>query len=194
MKRLIVSIILSACGLILPSVAAAQEHEEAYAKEVYTGTIVNVSGRMATVGFTLHLTGRTSDEEARNYLAILGDEGQDGLMKAIRNNNLGYIAATGQTRRDLLIVREAVVDGKRRVIAAFERWQGFYELRSGSRSLDYAFSIIEIYFDEKGKGTGTFIGLAQVKLERDKKTGQTRLELENFGSFPAKIMGVMRRK
>ena len=135
MKRIIVSIILSACGLILPSVAAAQEHEEAYAKEVYTGTIVNVSGRMATVGFTLHLTGRTSDEEARNYLAILGDEGQDGLMKAIRNNNLGYIAATGQTRRDLLIVREAVVDGKRRVIAAFERWQGFFELRSGSRSL-----------------------------------------------------------
>ena len=115
-------------------------------------------------------------------------------MKAIRKNNLGFIAATGQTRRDLLIIRDAQVNGQRRIIAAFERWQRMFELRSGTRSLDYAFSIIEIYFDAKGRGTGTFIGLAQLKLERDKKTEQLRLEMENFGSFPAKVIGVMRRK
>ena len=114
-------------------------------------------------------------------------------MKAIRQNNLGFIAATGQTRRDLLIVRDAMINGKRRIIGAFERWQGFWEIRGGYRSTDYAFSIIEIFFDEKGKGSGTFIGLAQLKLEQDKKTGQLRLELENFGSFPSKVMGVIRR-
>jgi len=194
MKRLLILLLLAAGSLMLPLSAAAQNNEEGYAKEVYTGTLLNMNGRSASTGFTLTLTSRTPDEEAQRYLAILADGGQDDLMKAIRKNNLGFIAATGHTRRDLLVIREAQVNGKRRIIAAFERWLGFYELRAGNRSLDYPFSIIEIYFDEKGRGTGTFIGLAQVKIARDKKTEQLRLELESFGSFPAKVMGVMRRK
>jgi len=195
MKQISMSLLLLACGLILSASAQAQgNNEEGYAKEVYTGTIFNVSGGGISTGFTLTLTSRTTDEEAQRYLSILASEGQEGLMKAIRKNNLGFIAATGQTRRDLLIIRDAQVNGQRRIIAAFERWQRMFELRSGTRSLDYAFSIIEIYFDAKGRGTGTFIGLAQLKLERDKKTEQLRLEMENFGSFPAKVIGVMRRK
>jgi hypothetical protein len=35
--------------------------------------------------------------------------------------------------------------------------------------------------------------LAQVGMKKDKKTEQLRLEIESFGSFPAKVMGVMRR-
>lgn len=178
---------------MLPLLAAGQEYAEGYGKEIYTGTLVNMNGRSVSTGFNLTLTGRTSDEDAQKYLSILASEGQDGLMKAIRKNDLGFIAATGQTRRDLLVVREATINGKRRIIAAFERWQGFYELRGGYRSTDYPFAIIEIYFDQKGRGTGTFIGLAQVKMDQDKKTEQWRLEIENFGSFPAKVMGVMRR-
>ena len=200
MKRILISALLCACALMLPSFAAVQKNaapgnnEEGYAKEVYTGTLYGMNGRGTTVGFTLTLTSRTNDEEAQRYLQILASEGQEGLMKAIRKNKLGFMAATGQVGRDLLLVRESQVKGQRRIIAAFERWQRMFELRSGSRSLDYAFSIIEIYFDAKGRGTGTFIGLAEVKLERDKKTEQLRLELESFGSFPSKVMGVMRRK
>lgn len=194
MKHVFMFLLLAACGAVLSVPAAAQNNEEGYAKEVYTGTIVNMNGRSASTGFTLTLTARTTDEEAQKYLAILADAGQDDLLKTIYKNNLGFIAATGHTRRDLLVIREAQVNGKRRIIAAFERWPGFFELRAGGRSLDYPFSIIEIYFDEKGRGTGTFIGLAQVKIARDKKTEQLRLELESFGSFPAKVMGVMRRK
>ena len=199
MKRIVITVFLLACGSMLSVSAAAQvkvlgNNEEGYAKEVYTGTLMNMNGRTISTGFTLTLTSRTTDEEAQRYLSILASEGQDDLMKAIRKNKLGYMSATGQTGRDLLIVREALVNGKRRIIAAFERWQNFWEVRGGYRSTDYAFSIIEIYFDEKGRGTGTFIGLAEVKLVRDKKTEQMRLEIESFGSFPAKVMGVMRRK
>lgn len=194
MKRVIMSLLLLACGSIGLVSAAAQNNAEGYPKEVYTGTLYGMNGRGTTTGFTLTLTSRTTDEEAQKYLSILASAGQDDLMKAIRKNDLGFMAATGQTGRDLLVVREAQVNGKRRIIAAFQRWDRFYEIRGGYRSLDYPFSIIEIYFDEKGRGTGTFIGLAQVKLERDKKTEQLRLEIENFGSFPSKVMGVMRRK
>jgi hypothetical protein len=194
MKRITVLILLSGFCLILPSLAQAQkEYEERPAKEVYTGNIVNMTGRSVSTGFTLTLERWTTDVEAQQYLSVLASEGQEGLMKAIRKNNLGFIAATGQTRRDLLLVREAQIEGKRRVIVAFERWIGFYEARGGYRSLDHPFAIMEIFLDAKGKGSGTFIGLAQLKLERDKKTEQYKLELENFGSFPAKVMGVMRR-
>lgn len=195
MKRITVLVLLSAFSLILPALTQAQqEYEERPAKEVYTGTIVNMTGRSVSTGFTLTLEGRTTDVEAQQYLSVLASGGQEGLMKAIRKNNLGFIAATGQTRRDLLLVREAQIEGKRRIIVAFERWIGFYEARGGYRSLDHPFAIMEIFFDAKGKGSGTFIGLAQLKLERDKKTEQMKLELESFGSFPAKVMGVMRRK
>jgi hypothetical protein len=170
--------------------AAAQEKKEASAKEVYTGTIVNMSGRSVSTGFTLTITGRTTNEEAQEYLSILASEGQDALMKSLSKNKLGYVAATGQTGRTLLVVREAQVEGKRRIIAVFERWIRMGELRSGSRSQDYPFAIMEIFFDAKGNGSGTFIGAAQVRIVRDKKTEQLKLEIENFGTFPAKIMGV----
>jgi hypothetical protein len=202
MKRITILITLSACCLILPSLASAQKQkkgdtgstkEAGSTKEVYTGTIMSMSGGARSTGFTLTLEGRTSDEEAQRYRSILANEGQEELLKAIRKNVLGFIAATGQTRRDLLVVREAQIEGSRRIIAAFERWQGFYEVRGGYRSTDYPYSIIEIVFDHKGRGTGTFIGLAQVQMKTDKKTEQLRLEIENFGSFPSKVMGVMRR-
>jgi len=207
MKRSMIMIFFTVLCLILTPLTPAQKKSEKSQKsqkseasdddrpkkEVYTGTIVNMSGRSVSFGFTLSIEAKTSDEDALKYLNVLASEGQDEFLSAIRKNNLGYIAATGQTRRDLLVVREHMIEGNRRIIAAFERWQGFYEVRGGYRSTDYPFSIIEIVFDQKGKGTGTFIGLAQVRMKKDKKTEQLRLEIENFGSFPEKVMGVMRR-
>ena len=194
MKQITRLITLSACCLILPSLALAQKKGDADStKEVYTGTLLSMTGGSLSTGFTLTLEGRTSDEEAQRYRTILADEGQENLLKAISKNKLGFIAATGQTSRDLLVVREGQIEGSRRIIAVFERWQGFWEVRGGYRSTDYPYSIIEIVFDQKGRGTGTFIGLAQVRMRMDKKTEQLRLEIENFGSFPAKVMGVMRR-
>ena len=84
-------------------------------------------------------------------------------------------------------------EGKRRIIAVFERWIRTWDARGGYRSEDYPFAVVEIFFDAEGKGTGTFIGAAQVKIVRDNKTEQLKLEIENFGSFPAKITGVTRR-
>jgi hypothetical protein len=200
MKRITILMFVTALCVFLTPLTMAQKKsakseqaDERPKKEVYTGTIVNMSGRSASIGFTLTLESKTSDEEALKYLNVLASQGQDEFLDAIRKNNLGFIAATGQTRRDLLVVREHMIEGQRRIIAAFERWQGFYEVRGGYRSTDYPFSIIEIVFDQKGKGSGTFIGLAQVSMKKDKKTDKLALEIENFGSFPSKVMGVMRR-
>lgn len=193
MKTLPRLVVLFACCSMLSLSAAAQEEKETSTKEVYTGTIVNMSGRTVSTGFTLNITGKTSNEEAQKYLSMLASEGQDDLLKVLRKNKLGFVSATGTTGRDLLVVRDLQVEGKRRVIAVFERWIKFGEARGGYRSLDYPFGILEIFFDAKGKGSGTYIGAAQIKIVRDKKSEQLKLEIENFGTFPAKIMGVMQR-
>lgn len=189
MKELLRFLILLAC-CSMPSLSAAAQEKE---KEVYTGTIVSMSGRASSVSFTLQITGKTTDEETQQYLSILASQGQDDLMKALSKNKLGFIAASGQVGRDLLVVRDTQAEGARRLIVVFERWIRMWERRGGYRSEDYPFAIAELIFDAKGKGSGTFIGAAQIKIVRDKKTEHLKLEIENFGTFPAKIMGVMQR-
>ena len=62
-----------------------------------------------------------------------------------------------------------------------------FELRYGTRSQDYPFTYIELFINDNGKGEGSLIGLAKVYF--DKKNSNT-LEIENFGTYPAKLMGV----
>jgi hypothetical protein len=52
---------------------------------------------------------------------------------------------------------------------------------------------MELIVDERGKGSGTFISACKIDLKRDKKTGKWQLELENFATYPNKVMGATRR-
>lgn len=165
------------------------------AREVYTGTIVAMNTRMASTGFTLYINGYTPDEDVKRYLGILAEGDQFDLLKVIRDIDLGNIAVTGQTARRVNVARKTLLpDGRTRIAVGFERWLRFAEVRNGYRSEDYPFGIMEIFLDAKGKGSGTFITACSIDLKRDKKTGQERLELENFATYPNKVMGVMLRK
>jgi len=173
---------------------SAQEKKKSRFQEVYTGTIVSMNGRAVSTGFNLSIRDFTSDEDARAYLAILAEGDQEDVLKKIRDLDLGRISATGQTGRNLLVVRKTQLpDGKTRIVAAFERWLRFGELRNGYRSLDYPFAIMELILDNRGRGSGTFIAACKIDLKRDKKTGQYQLELENFGTYPHRVMGAMLR-
>ncbi len=163
-------------------------------EEVYTGTIVNTNGRMVTTGFTLRVKGFTSDEDFSRYIGILGEGDQFDVLKIIKDVDLGSFIPTRDVGRQISVARKTQLpDGRTRIAVAFERWLRFAEVRNGYRSEDYPFAIMEIIFDAKGKGTGTFIAACAVDLERDKKSGQYKLELENFGTYPSRVMGVMRR-
>ena len=185
---------LVAISVLFAVTAAAQEKKKSRFQEVYTGTIVSMSGRAVSTGFNLSIRDFTSDEDARAYLAILAEGDQEDVLKKIRDLDLGRISATGQTGRNLLVVRKTQLpDGRTRLVAAFERWLRFGELRNGYRSLDYPFAIMELILDSRGRGNGTFIAACKIDLKRDKKTGQYQLELENFGTYPHRVMGAMLR-
>jgi len=175
--------------------ATAQKKKSSEFQEVYTGTIVSMNGGLASTGFNLSIGNFTSDEDAQRYLAILAEGDQFDVLKKIENLELGRLSSTGRVGRNLLVVRKTQLpDGKIRIVAAFERWQRMVELRGGYRSQDYPFGLMEIILDANGKkGSGTFIAACKIDLKRDKKTGKYQLELENFGSYPHKVMGVMLR-
>ncbi len=158
-------------------------------RTTFTGTVLiygsGFNTRTVTRMFTLNITGETSDARAKELLNTLQSDGQDALLRAIDNENLGNFALTGQISRPVRAVRIADVDGKKRIRVIFERWLGFGELRGGYRSLDYPFTYLEIFVDPRtNKGDGTFIGAARVRFKND------QVEVEDFGTFPGKLMAV----
>jgi hypothetical protein len=65
------------------------------------------------------------------------------------------------------------------------------KLRGGYRSLDYPFGVIELFIDPvTGKGEGTYIAAAKIRWDYDEKKKQSQVEIENFATFPARLLGV----
>ncbi|MGI8470513.1 MAG: hypothetical protein ACR2N3_18905 [Pyrinomonadaceae bacterium] len=180
--------------LMLPLVSAARGQ----GKETYTGTILyygtGFNTRTVTRTFTLNINGLTSDSAAQNYLGILQESGQSRLLDAIRKQDLGRFSVGANVGIPVNVVRESTADGRRRIFIVFERLTQFAELRGGYRSLDYPFGVIELSIDERtGKCEGTYIAAAQIRWRHDDKTGLYQVEIENFATFPAKLLGVARR-
>ncbi len=170
----------------------------AQSKETYTGTVLSYgtgfNTRTVTRTFTLTINGTTSDSSAQEYLNILQSGGQDDALKAIKKEELGRFSVGGNLGIPINVVRFSSEGGKRKIFIVFERWTQFAEYRGGYRSLDYPFGVIELTIDEKtGKGEGTYIAAAQIRWKQDKKSKQYQVEIENFATFPAKLMGVSLR-
>lgn len=186
-------------GALFVVFACASAFAQGGQRETYTGTIISfgtgMSTRTTTATFTLDLRGRTTDEQAARFLAVLAEGGQDTLLKELADEDLGSFSVGGRLGRTINAVRVKEVDGKIRVFAVFERWIQGAEVRGGYRSIDYPFGIIEMFIDPKtGKGEGTFIAAAKVRWKRDSKDGEYHVEIENFATFPARLMGVTKRK
>ena len=145
--------------------------------------------RTRTASFQLRLKGTTSDADAAKFLSVLKNDGQDALQKAIHNEDLGTFSLGNGIGITVNAVRVQDMDGKRKIYVVFERWLGTAELRYGYRSLDYPFSYMEITLDkETGKGEGIYFAAARIRWkDRD---SQPQIEVENFETFPSKLMSV----
>ncbi len=170
---------------------AAAAHVCAQSREVYTGAMVGVGGRLGGVSrpFTLRINGRTPNAEAERNVAVLAEGKQDALLDEIRNKNLGRFSLGGQLGRELnFVVEDTLPNGDRKIMILFERWMNLYEERYGARSTDYPFSYVELIVDRNGRGRGTFIPAARVRFNKNNE-----VEVENFGIYPARLSGVRRR-
>lgn len=165
----------------------------AQGREQFTGTVVfygdTVNPRTSTDNFTLYLTGETSDQEARNYLNVLKESGQDEVLDEIENVENGRFSVGSNVGIPVNVVRETDDKGNRKIFVVFRRWTQFREHRNASRSLNYPFGVIELKIDSQtGKGEGRYIPAARIRFKN--KKGTPEIEVENFSNIPAKLLAV----
>ena len=180
-----VSVLLLALGLL--GIGAA-------AQETITGTVVSYgtgfNTRTQTGTFTLRLDRFTSDDRAQRLLGYLQSGAEDRLLNELDNEDVGTFSINSRIGPRVNVARESMVNGQRRIIAVLRRWMNFGEIRGGYRSTDYPYSVIELYIDPRtGKGEGTFSAAAKIRW-RPGNGGQNQIEIEDFSTFPARLMGV----
>ena len=194
MVRKMLSLAASLCvaSTLAAAPAAARGRAAAQGARVIgrqvVGTVVGIGGRTAgrTRPFTLYVDRVTSAEDVGRLNEALRRGGDDEMLSVLRRMEAGRIVIgnnVGLPANAILADRQA--DGTLRLVVLFERNVNFYELRYGTRSEDYRFGYAELFLDTRDRGEGTFIPAARVRL-RDGNTW----EVEDFGVFPARIMGV----
>ena len=182
-----------AISIILTSIVGVSAQQE-----TYTGSIVSygngLTGRMRTGTFTLRIDRLTSDQRANQLLGLLQEGSDETLLNQLDNEDVGSFSINGRIGPRLNVVRESNINGQTRIFAVFRRWMNFGEIRGGYRSTDYPYGVIEMYVDPRtGKGEGTFIAAARIRWRQDKKSGQYNIEIENFATYPARLLGLTRR-
>ena len=172
--------------LLVPGLALAQRGATFTGTAVIYGTGFNT--RTISRPFTMTINRRTSDADATRYLQTLQRGGQDDFSRAIESNELGRFSFNGQVG---LPINAVLIDrdgDTTRIRAVFRRWMGFGELRGGLRSVDYPFTYLELRIDQNGRGEGMIIPAARVRAR-----GSNTFEVEDFGTFPGRLMGVRMR-
>ncbi|MBI3652195.1 MAG: hypothetical protein HY231_14335 [Acidobacteria bacterium] len=182
---------LSVNGFLPPWLQASSAPTVTALKEVYTGNLIYIGGSHGVISttFTLTIDSYTPDSEVVRLTNALKSGGQDALLKAIGNEKRGTIQVNSSLGQDINAVWISTDgEGERKITALSKRWIGTFEARRGTRSLDYPFTYIEVFMDDKGKGDGGMIPAAKVRAIGDKT-----VEVENFGIYPARLLNITRR-
>ena len=147
-----------------------------------------MSGRTSgrTRQFTVTINRVTPPNQIRELTEALSNGGQDELLKVMSKMDAGRIAiGTGVGVPAKVVMVDPWEDGGRKITVFYERWLQFFELRYGTRSRDYPIGYAEMYIDRNGRGQGMMIPAARVRLKNN-----NTWEVEDFGTFPAKLMGL----
>jgi hypothetical protein len=152
------------------------------------GTIISISGRSAgrSSQFSLIVNRYTAANEVRQLNEALSRGGQNELLKTLSKMDAGRIQlgpGVGVTAN--AIIADPWSDGGTKLTVLYERYIRFFELRYGTRSQDYPIGYAEIFLDRNGRGEGTAIPAAKVRLR-----GENTWEVEDFGILPARLMGL----
>jgi hypothetical protein len=176
-------------GMVFQLTPVAQgQTGDSFQRRYITGTIVGVGGRLGgrTRPFELIVNRYSTPDEVQRLNAALQSGGQDELLRALSGMRAGRIRiGTGVGVDANAIIATPLEAGEVKLIVLYQRDIGIFELRYGTRSADYKVGYAEIYLRQRGNSEGTFIPAAKVRL-RDGNTW----EVEDFGEFPARLMGL----
>ena len=160
---------------------------EGLAGRTITGTVYFISGRRPglSLPFTLIINRITTADEVNQFNAALQAGKQDELLRTLSRTDAGRIqigSNVGLPANAILVNDQG--NGRTKITVIYQRDIRFGELRRGARSVDYPFGYAELYIG-RGDNEGMLIPAARIRL-RDGNTW----EVEDFGTFPARLMGL----
>jgi hypothetical protein len=178
-------------ALIIGAVCVGLRGQTNGSGERFTANAVNLdSGGTSTLEIVIDRW--STEAEHDRLLGVLQQKGPDKLLDALQSNLMvGYIrdVSAGGVRWELRYARRvALPDGGERVIVATDRPIGVREEISGSRTLEYPFTIIQFTIQPNGEGEGKLSAAARVTFER--KTNS--VVVENWGTTPILLQNVKR--
>jgi hypothetical protein len=190
-KRKSFSLLCALCCIMGAAFFHSAVEARAQSRRYIDGTVVGFSGRSTgqTRSFRLIIDSYTPTGQVRELNEALQRGGQDELLRALSGMNAGRVevgSGIGVTAN--AIIADPWGEGGTKLTVFYERNVRFFELRYGSRSQDYRIGYAEIFLDRNGRGQGTFIPAARIRL-RDGNTW----EVEDFGVYPARLMGLRTR-
>jgi hypothetical protein len=184
MTKFLLKMLIAVC-----CVTFFQQSPNAQAQNQYiTGIAVGIGGQFGgrSRPFRLIVNNYSAPNQVRQLNDALGRGGQDELRRTLSKLDAGRIQlGTGIGVTANAIISDPWGDGGQKLTVFYERNINFYELRYGARSQDYPIGYAEIFLDRNGKGQGTLISAARVRL----RNGNT-WEVEDFGAFPARLIGL----
>jgi len=177
------SLVLLAALTVAPALAQPDK-----APERFQGNMVSLdnAGRRSTAFVVLQVDHWGTEQEAVDYLKILKEKGQNGLLETFYDaKEVGYIKVGDRLGYHIVFAREIPTPDGRIVRAWTDRPIMFAEAMRNTRSRDYPFGVLEIKFVGDGKGEGTLTAAVQMGFD-DK--GQ--LAMERWDTQPYKVMNV----
>ena len=164
--------------------------QDAFSGRTITGTAYFIGGRRPgrSLPFRLIANRLTTPDQVQQLNSALQSGGQDELMRTLSRMNAGRIeVGTGVGVPANVIISTDDGEGRTKLVVLYQRELRFSELRYGTRSSDYRFGYAELYVG-RGANEGMLIPAARIRL-RDGNTW----EVEDFGTFPARLMGLQVR-
>jgi len=182
--------VLLSCVVVL--ISQQVSHAQAtLAGRTITGTVFFISGARSARApnaprsqtFRLIINRLSTPDEVSQLNSALQSGGQDQLLSVLTRMNSGRI----QIGTGVGVVANAIIESQEgdqtKVTVIYQRDVRFAELRYGARSADYRFGYAEMYFGT-GSNQGMLIYAARIRL-RD-----NQWSVEDFGTFPARLMGL----
>jgi len=117
---------------------------------------------------------------------------QAKLLKALQDvkPRVGFIRTPNSMGWDLKYAHEDTLDdGSRRIVIATDKPVSFLAAASQARTMDYAFSLIEMRFPAgTNKGEGKLLGQSSISVKNGK------LEVELYGQQPTRLTTITEQK
>jgi hypothetical protein len=185
--------VLSGCGLYGASAQEGDGKQLTVLPRQFAATAIGVAGSMSgrSFGFSLYITGWTTDQQVQDYISALKTKGPDGMVKAMeKTDDVGRLSPNGYVGSGLRFARyRSTANGGLHIVMATDRPMSFGEIYRSSRSTDYPFGIVVLDIDKNGKGTGKLAPVCKIKFN---KKGE--LQIENYGQKPFRLANVYLQK